>query len=261
MLLDIYSWQVDSIAIVLRYFLLAGLAYLFFYGISRAKFFKIKIQKHYPSKQIIFQEIIYSCLTLLIFCAVSWVIFYFNSKGFTQIYTDVDRYGWLYLIGSVLLMIFLHDAYFYWTHRFMHLPKIFRIVHKIHHHSSNPTPWAAFSFHPMEALISAGIIPVIVFLIPSHPYAIFTFLTYMTLVNVLGHLGYETFPTRFRNHSIGKLQNNSTNHNIHHLRSKYNYGLYFTFWDRIMRTYYCDDREQGKIFEIKMNTDDTGATD
>jgi sterol desaturase/sphingolipid hydroxylase (fatty acid hydroxylase superfamily) len=59
----------------------------------------------------------------------------------------------------------------------------------------------------------------------------------MTIMNVMGHLGYEIFPKGFINSSIGKWQNTSTNHNIHHQESNYNFGLYFTFWDRIMGTY------------------------
>ena len=53
----------------------------------------------------------------------------------------------------------------------------------------------------------------------------------------MGHLGYETFPKSLIKHPIGKWQNNATNHNLHHQLSKYNYGLYFTFWDRLMGTY------------------------
>ncbi len=135
-------------------------------------------------------------------------------------------------------MVLLHDAYFYWTHRLMHLPKIFKWVHQLHHHSDNPTPWAAFSFHPLEAVISIGIIPLIVLSIPCHPFALYLFLTYMTFISVIGHLGYEIFPQSFMNSKIGKWQNTSTNHNIHHQLSRTNFGLYFSWWDRIMGTYY-----------------------
>ena len=54
----------------------------------------------------------------------------------------------------------MHRRAFYWMHRFMHLPGIFKAVHKVHHLSHNPSPWAAFSFHPLEAIIEAGILPV-----------------------------------------------------------------------------------------------------
>jgi len=233
----IYTWWFDSSLIIARYFFIAGIGYLIFYVWRTKTFHKIKIQKGFPSTKMISKEILFSVLTLLIYCGASWLVFYCRKAGMTKIYLNIDQYGWYYFIFSVMIMVIVHDAYFYWTHRLMHLPKMFKWAHQIHHHSSNPTPWAAFSFHPIEAVISIGIIPIIVFLIPSHPFALFTFLTYMTLMNVMGHLGYETFPLGFRKNTIGKWQNTSMNHNIHHQDSHCNYGLYFTFWDRLMHTY------------------------
>jgi sterol desaturase/sphingolipid hydroxylase (fatty acid hydroxylase superfamily) len=87
-----------------------------------------------------------------------------------------------------------HDAYFYWALRLMHHPKIFKHVHLVHHRSTNPSPWAAYSFHPIEAVLEAGIFPLIVFTIPMHSLALVTVLIYMITRNVLGHLGMEILP-------------------------------------------------------------------
>lgn len=233
----IYTWWFDSTAIFLRYFILAGVGYLIFYTWKQSSFSSLKIQKRVPSVKIILKEISYSIITLIIYCVTSWAIFTLKKSGLTKIYLDIHQYSYGYFILSVIIMVMLHDTYFYWTHRFMHSPTIFKIVHKTHHLSYNPTPWAAFSFHPLEAILSVGIIPVIVFTIPCHPFALFSFLTFMTIINVMGHLGYEIFPKGFINSSIGKWQNTSTNHNIHHQKSNSNFGLYFTFWDRVMGTY------------------------
>ena len=239
----IYTWWADAAFIFLRYFIIAGAAYFIFYIWQQKKYLSIKIQSKIPQPRKVRSEIFYSIITLLIFCAVSWLIFDLKKHGLTKIYLDPAEFGYTYFAFSIVLMVFIHDAYFYWTHRLMHHPRIFKLVHLRHHLSDNPTPWSAFSFHPVEAIIAAGIIPVIVFLIPTHPYAIFIFLTFMTLINVMGHLGYETFPMKFRKSKIGIWQNTSTNHNIHHQRSAYNYGLYFTFWDRLMGTYKSEDKE------------------
>lgn len=232
-----YTWWFDATSIFLRYFLLAGVGYFIFYVWKQQYFKHIKLQDKIPSRSIIQKEILYSIFTLCIHCLASWIIFYWERSGYTKIYLDVRQYGYFYFFLSFLLMVIVHDAYFYWTHRFMHLPKVFHWFHKRHHLSHNPTPWAAFSFHPLEAIVSVGFIPIIVFIIPAHPFAIFTFLGYMVLINVMGHLGYEVLPEKFRKNKVGKWQNTSTNHNIHHKHSQYNYGLYFTFWDRVMSTY------------------------
>ena len=58
----------------------------------------------------------------------------------------------------------------------------------------------------------------------------------MTLYNVYGHLGFEIYPKGLNKHWLGRWMNTSVNHNMHHQFFKGNYGLYFTFWDRMMNT-------------------------
>jgi sterol desaturase/sphingolipid hydroxylase (fatty acid hydroxylase superfamily) len=68
------------------------------------------------------------------------------------------------------------------------------------------------------------------------PIHLFSFLIFMTAYNVYGHLGFEIYPKNFNKHPIGKWFNTSVNHNMHHQYFKGNYGLYFTYWDRLMGT-------------------------
>jgi len=159
-----------------------------------------------------------------------------EQAGYTKIYTDFSAYGWAYFIFTTVLFIFVHDAYFYFTHRAMHHPKVFKYVHKVHHMSNNPTPWAAFSFHPLEAIVEFGIIPIMVFLVPLHPAAILIFAVYMVTLNVMGHLGFEIFPRGFTQHKLLGWHNTSTHHNMHHKYVNCNYSLYFNIWDRLMNT-------------------------
>ncbi len=58
----------------------------------------------------------------------------------------------------------------------------------------------------------------------------------MLMYNVYGHLGYELYPKGFNKNRIGKWINTSVNHNQHHQYFKGNYGLYFLWWDRWMKT-------------------------
>jgi sterol desaturase/sphingolipid hydroxylase (fatty acid hydroxylase superfamily) len=142
----------------------------------------------------------------------------------------------VYFIFSIILALIIHDTYFYWAHRLMHHPKLFKIFHLVHHKSTNPTPWAAYAFHPLEAIVEGGVIWLIVFIIPIHPIAITTFTLLMIIFNIYGHLGFEIYPKWAINSPIGKWLNPSTNHNMHHKYVKDNYGLYFRFWDEIMKT-------------------------
>jgi sterol desaturase/sphingolipid hydroxylase (fatty acid hydroxylase superfamily) len=58
----------------------------------------------------------------------------------------------------------------------------------------------------------------------------------MSLYNVYGHLGFEIYPKGLNKHWLGRWINTSVNHNMHHQFFKGNYGLYFTFWDKVMNT-------------------------
>lgn len=231
---------------LIRYIFLAGGAYWLFYYVKKDAWFYRKIRQKFPEKKDIQREITYSVLTMLIFSAVGLGIYFLRKSGWTQIYSDVQSYGWLYLIFSVAAAIFWHDTYFYWTHRMMHHPNLFPYFHKIHHLSHNPTPWAAFAFHPLEAVVEAGVLVFMVMLIPMHPIAIFLFLIFMVVMNVLGHTGYEIFPPNFLKTRLGRWQNTPTHHTMHHQFGKGNYGLYFNFWDRWMKTNF---RQYEAVFE------------
>jgi len=219
-----------------RYVLLAGVAYVIFWRWCKDYWQSRRVQQKFPENKHLYTEIKYSLLTCVVFAGVMFGIYLAREAGYTRIYTNLADHSWSYLVFSVLAIIVAHDAYFYWMHRFMHLPKVFKYVHRVHHLSHNPSPWAAFAFHPLEALIEAGILPLVVFVMPMHPVAIGIFLMYMMVINVIGHLGYELFPSKLLKHPVGKWQNTSTSHNMHHQYGRSNYGLYFTFWDKMMGT-------------------------
>jgi len=179
-----------------RYFLFAGSLYFVFYVWKNKRFWYSKIQQRYPENKHILREIFYSLLTVLIFGVVIIFVTIASKHGLTRIYPDIHQYGYIYYVFSILLMILLHDTYFYWTHRLMHWKPLFKIAHKTHHLSINPTPFAAYAFHPLEAIVEIGIIPLIAFTIPYHHSAIIIFSLYALLLNVTGHLGFEIFSER-----------------------------------------------------------------
>lgn len=219
-----------------RYFIFAGLGFLIFWKVLKKKINFRRIQPKDPKKEDIKREIIYSMSTVSIFGFVGVLIYTLKQAGYTKIYSDFHQYSLGYFLFSLLLLIFLHDTYFYWIHRLMHHPKIYKYVHYIHHKSHNPTPFAAFSFHPLEAILESAIIPISVFLIPLHNITLFVFLTFSLFMNVLGHLGYEIYFKNFTKHPLTWWNNTSTHHNMHHRFVNYNFGLYFNLWDRIMGT-------------------------
>lgn len=230
------KWLFTFAMLSLRYIIFAGLAYLLFYVVFKNSWFHKKIQQKMPEARRIWFEMKYSYSSFAVFAAMAVLVGLLHQAGFTQIYTDISAYGWWWFGLSIPLLIFGHDTYFYWTHRIMHHPKLFKTMHKVHHMSHNPSPWAAFSFHPSEAVVEFGFVPLIVPFIPLHPIALLTFSLWMIIFNVMGHVGYEVFPKQFANSWLFKFSNSSTHHNMHHKYVRCNYSLYFNIWDRLMGT-------------------------
>ena len=220
----------------LRYFIVSGIFFFIFYKLFRNKWFYKKIQSKSPKSKDYKREVGYSLATMFIFTSVGLTVFDTPLLQYTQIYAPIDKYGYFYWFVSIIAMIFLHDTYFYWMHRGLHHPKLYKYVHLIHHKSTNPSPWASLAFHPIEAVGEAFILYLVVFLIPFHPTAMLLFLSFIPVYNAYGHLGYEIMPKKFNKHFIGKWFNTSVNHNQHHEKFNGNYGLYFLFWDRWMGT-------------------------
>ena len=159
-----------------------------------------------------------------------------QARGWTRIYRDWDAMPLWYLPLSLLLYLFLHDTWFYWTHRLMHRPHWFRVAHAVHHASRPPTAWAAMSFHPIEALSGAVVIPALVFLVPIHPAVLGLVLTIMTVMGVTNHMGWELFPRLLIHSRLGGWLITASHHHRHHERYACNYGLYFRVWDRLCGT-------------------------
>jgi lathosterol oxidase len=232
--------------LLVRYVAIVGPLYVLCWKLLRRRLQRRRIQRTFPPARRVFREFLWSLSTFVVFSLVGVTVLLMSEAGWTRRYQTIDEHGWLYWTASVVLMLLLHDAYFYWTHRFMHLRRVFRYFHRVHHLSFNPSPWAAFSFHPLEAVVEAGVVFAIALIIPFHPSALFAFLIIMTIMNGLGHLGYELYPGGFTRGRVGRWLTTSVHHNMHHHHVHCNYALYFTWWDRLMGTMH---REYDETFD------------
>ncbi len=183
------------------------------------------------------REIVWSIASAAIYGVPAGVVAWgWHNRGWTQIYTDIHAMPLWYLPVSVLLFLVAHDSWFYWTHRWMHRPKPFKLAHALHHASRPPTAWAAMAFHPIEAITGAVIIPLLVFLIPIHVGGLGLVLTIMTVMGVTNHMGWEVFPRFIWRGALGEWLITASHHQRHHEQYRCNYGLYFRFWDRLCGT-------------------------
>jgi sterol desaturase/sphingolipid hydroxylase (fatty acid hydroxylase superfamily) len=239
------------VVVIGRYLLIAGL----FYGV-----FYLWFPKHWQQRKIndrsyktgqFKKEIKWSMVTAFIFAISGAITLVLWQKGFTKVYVEISDYSLWWLPVSFAIAMVVHETYYYWLHRWMHYPKIFRIVHKVHHDSNITSPWTAFSFHPLEGLLQAIFLPLLLLVLPIHLYVLLLQLTIMTFSSVINHLDIEIYPQKFHKHFFGKWLIGATHHSLHHKQFKYNFGLYFTFWDKWKNT---ESPGYEKLFEEKTGT-------
>lgn len=222
-------WAVD----LLRYLLGAGLVWLVVQVLWRQRLAGRRIQPDRgPRPGQVRREFAYSMLTVLIFAANGVATWLLAESGHLRLYTDAARHGAAWWLASLVLIVVAHDAWFYWTHRLLHHRRWFAAVHGRHHASAHPTPWAAYSFHPVEALVQAAFLPLFVALVPTHTGVVAVFLLHMILRNAMGHCGHELMPWALATRGPLRWLTTVSHHHFHHARNRGNYGLYFSWWDR-----------------------------
>ncbi len=221
--------------ILLRYFLLAGGMYWLFYSASNKSIVEQSPQKKFSHKQLIKKDITLSIAATVASAICAAIVMTIYDSGATRLYSSADDYGTWYLFVSFFGVILLQDTCYYFLHLGFHHPLLYKWLHRGHHRSKNPTPWTSFALDFPEALIQGLFLVAIVFIIPLHFAVLALWLITMTIWSLVNHLGFELFPN-FPNHWLGKWLISSDHHSLHHRHCTRHYGLYFTFWDRLLGT-------------------------
>ncbi|MGB3710752.1 MAG: sterol desaturase family protein [Erythrobacter sp.] len=218
-----------TVMVALRYFVTSG---LFAFATAR-----LRPELYVGRGAQIGREIRWSLISAAIYgVPAGGALWLFHHRGLTEIYTDWSALPLWYLPVSVVIYLAVQDTWFYWTHRAMHHPRLFRRFHAVHHEGRTPTAWTSMSFHPLEAITGAIVIPVLVFLVPIHVALLGLVLTIATVMGVINHLGWEILPRRLVHSALGHWVITASHHERHHEGYRCNFGLYFRFWDHLCGT-------------------------
>lgn len=240
--LPVFSWHLTFLILLsfmlIRYFLLVGPVYWLVEKVNQKFSRRFVIEKQPKNFRQARKDILWSVISSGIFAASGTVMVKLWQAGSLKIYSDLNMFGTWYFFLSPFLLMVIHDTYFYWTHRWLHHPKLFKKFHKVHHESRIPTAWTAFAFHPGEAAIQALFLPVIFLVLPVHWIILILFLGIMSVLGIINHLGSEFYPQWMRNQFPFCHLISASHHQVHHQKMNFNLGLYFNFWDLIMETEY-----------------------
>jgi sterol desaturase/sphingolipid hydroxylase (fatty acid hydroxylase superfamily) len=194
-----------------------------------------KIQKRQASAADIRREIASSLRTVVVFSVVYAGLYFGARAGIFTIYLSIEPLGWGYMLLSMAGIVVAHDAYFYWTHRLLHLRRFARF-HRTHHQSITPTAYSCYAFDGPEATMHALFQPLWLLAVPMQLPGLMIAIAFMLIRNIFAHSGVELFAhSAERSKWFGWLVTN-TDHDLHHSSFHYNFGFHFTWWDRLMGT-------------------------
>ena len=144
------------------------------------------------------------------------------------------------------LLLVVDDSMYAPTHRFMHLPGVYRYVHKHHHRNTFPARGYidAANEHPVEQIVALSLHWIAVHIVAKssglHVAAVGAHFGFKALGACFNHTGYD-LQLRF----LG-IDYSVRAHETHHRKPNTNFAQYMMFWDRLMGTYRTYESGQPK---------------
>ena len=166
-----------------------------------------------------------------IWTAYEALMFWALANGHAPMLTITAHPFWF--IGMFLLIPIWESFYFYWIHRFLHIPFFYKHVHALHHRNINVGPWSGLSMHPVEHAIFLGSV-LIHWIVAAHPVHILYHLQYYTLTAVTTHTGFEGLVVKDEN----RLALGTFHHQMHHRYFECNYGSLEIPWDKFFGSFH-----------------------
>ncbi len=120
--------------------------------------------------------------------AYAAVVLWALANGYTP-FVSLQEHP-VYSIVLFLLIPIINEVHFYFIHRFLHWPPLYRAVHKLHHNNVNPGPWSGLAMHPVEHLLYFSS-ALFFWVIPANPVHVLFHLVNMQLAPAVAHVGFD----------------------------------------------------------------------
>jgi lathosterol oxidase len=208
------------------YFVLSGASYLLFFVLGHERFHPTYQADPRANRSAMKLGALGTLGNALLMLPFQLLI----ANGYGRIYWDVAEHGWAWLALSFVLYLTFTETCIYWIHRALHTELGYRWLHQYHHEWKVPTPWVSMAFHPLDSFLQALPHHLFGFLFPLHGLVYMTMLAFVSLWSVMIHDRVSLVRSG--------LINYTGNHTLHHWFGEYNYGQFFTIWDRLMGTWH-----------------------
>ncbi|KAK0199864.1 fatty acid hydroxylase [Desarmillaria ectypa] len=222
------------------YFIFAWLSYKFIFNHNM-----MRHPKFLPNQvrlEIITSVQAFPVMTLL---TLPW--FQAEVMGYSKLYDGLDTYGWPYLFASIPLFLLFTDYCIYWVHRWLHVPFIYKLIHKPHHKWIIPSPWSSHAFHPVDGYLQSVPYHLFVFLFPLHRMVYLGLFVFVNFWSILIHDS-----DMITGHPLETVINGPAHHTLHHIYFTVNYGQYFTWADKVGNSYRQPEKSLDPLLEVQL---------
>ncbi len=159
------------------------------------------------------------------------VYFWASSNGYVPRLVFADNPIWF--AAMFILIPIWSSLHFYWVHRLLHWPPLFKVAHALHHRNVNIGPWSGISMHPIEHCLYFSSY-LIHFVVASHPLHFLFHAYYQGLGPAVSHCGFESLKVGGKK----RIELGVFYHQLHHKHYKCNYGTVEMPWDRWFGSYH-----------------------
>ncbi|XP_058050361.1 lathosterol oxidase [Ahaetulla prasina] len=227
---------ITNLGAIVLYFLFATLSYYLLFD------HKLKKHPQFLENQVQ-REIKHTVSSLPLISIPTVAIFFAEVRGYSKLYSNIgdSPYGWFGVVFSMFSFLFFTDMCIYWIHRFLHHKLLYKRFHKPHHTWKVTTPFASHAFHPVDGFLQSIPYHVYPFLFPLHKVTYLGLYVFVNIWSISIHDGDYRVPNPLK-----PIINGSAHHTDHHLYFDYNYGQYFTLWDRIGGSYKTPSSFEGQ---------------
>ena len=224
----------------LLYFITASMSYIFLFDK------RYTLHPYFLPDQVRL-EIAYATWSIPFMAVATVPVFLLEVRGYSKLYLEDTAqngsnfglnttssgdqnfiHGWGFMLLSIALFLMFTDCLIYWIHRGLHHRLLYKYLHKPHHKWKVPTPFASHAFHPIDGFLQSIPYHIYPFLFPLHKLTYLGLFLFVNVWTVSIHDGDYRVPLLLQ-----PFINGSAHHTDHHVLYKYNYGQFFTLWDRL----------------------------
>jgi len=213
-----------SVGGFLMYITGSGASYFLFFDKN------LKKEKRWLKNQEL-KEITLSAWSIPMMAIPSCLIFLGEMRGYSQLHDEPIRgvTGWLGVAAQTLAFLAFTDMLVYFIHRALHHPWLYVRFHKPHHKWIITSPFSSHAFHPVDGFAQSLPYHIYAYMFPLNKWVYLVLFIFVNYWTISIHDGVGLYD--------GEVLNGSNHHVIHHRQFNYNYGQYFTFWDKLCGTH------------------------